>query len=268
MINDRLIPILQNKKQEIAILKQLIANDAEHVIARVLLGEKLSFFPRNSFELAIARGDFIKIIAEIKRHSPSKGQLATITDPLCLAKEYQAAGASAISILTDFHGFKGSLEDLKQVKTHLTGIPLLRKDFLLEPIQIAESIVAGADCILLIATILGHTLPEMIKVAEQLQIDALVEVHTAAELELALESGAKIIGVNNRDLHSFQVNTQCAFDLIQHIPKDIIAVAESGIHDPALAREYYAAGFSAVLVGEALVKLESPTAWIHACHVD
>ncbi len=267
-MHDLLIPILQKKQEEVSLLHAAVTDDAQHVLARIMQGE-IDCRLKRSFAAAIYRANVIKIIAEVKRRSPSLGFLAEIADPTELAMQYAQGNASAISVLTDQYGFNGSLTDLQQVKTALVKnqIPVLRKDFLIDPLQIAEAIHYGADAILLIVTVLGDKLTEMLKVAHALQIDALVEVHDAQEIDLALKAGAKIIGINNRNLHTFQVDNRLALKLVDDIPDHIIKIAESGISDPALAKEYYDAGFAAVLVGETLVKSGDPADWIRRCQL-
>jgi indole-3-glycerol phosphate synthase len=207
------------------------------------------------------------VIAEIKRKSPSKGPLAEIKDPLALAERYIAGGANALSILTDQTFFGGSLEDLTNTAKALanTLIPLLRKDFIIDPIQIAESIAAGADAILCIIAVTGSNTATILNAAEKMGIDVLVEVHNQAELDIALECGATFIGVNNRNLTTFEIDTNTAFQLLSHIPKECVRVAESGIVDPKLAQDYFMRGFDAVLIGETLVKSDRPETFIREC---
>ena len=264
-MHNLLLPILQKKQEEVAVLHQQVAADKQHVLVKILQGEIV--IPRSAnFSLALARGDFIKVIAEVKRRSPSLGALAEIPNPVLLAEQYCQGNASAISVLTDQYGFNGSLADLQQVKAALgSKIPVLRKDFLIDPLQIAEAIYCGADAVLLIAAVLGDRLAGMLQVADELAIDALIEVHDARELDAAMKAGAKIIGINNRDLNTFQVDNRRALILGAGIPEPITKIAESGIAEPGLAKEYYAAGFSAVLVGETLVKSGNPAAWIKSC---
>lgn len=208
------------------------------------------------------RQDGIAIIAEIKRKSPSKGFIGTIDDPVTLAKRYASGGAAAISVLTDKEGFGGSLHDLQNISNALPDIPLLRKDFLIDPIQITQSIQFGASAILLIVAVLGRKTAEMLAEARRLRIDALVEVHTQEELDIALDAGADIIGVNNRDLKSFKVDLMIAQTLGPRIPDPIIKVAESGIRSKSDVKKMLDAGFNAVLAGEALVQSDSPEALI------
>lgn len=266
MMNNKLQEILMHKQQEVALLKQHIAENPEHPVAKIAHGERLRRV-KKSFKQTLTRAEIIHVIAEIKRRSPSKGTLADIADPLQLVEKYVSGGAAAISVLTDSYGFGGSLQDLQQVSHALaeTDVPILRKDFLIDPLQIAEAIAYGADAVLLIVSVLKEKLPTMLQVARQLHIDALVEVHTQEEITQAMAAGAEIIGVNNRNLQTLQMDMQCAFNLMQYLPKNVIKIAESGIATPELAKQYYAHGYDAVLVGETLVKSTTPAEWIAQC---
>lgn len=195
------------------------------------------------------------IIAECKQQSPSKGRLAVgHYDPALQALNYVRHGADAISVLTEPDFFAGSLADLKAVRKTVET-PLLRKDFLLDPAQIAESRLAGADAVLVIVRILStHALQELIAAAESLGMDALVEVHNPEECERALAAGAHIIGVNNRDLDTFQTDIACALTLAPMIPAPVVAVAESGIQSFEQLTVLRTAGFRSALIGEHLMK--------------
>ncbi len=199
----------------------------------------------------------LSVIAEIKRKSPSKGILNAAIDPVELARKYVAGGASAISVLTD-EGFGGTLQDLKDVIAACPNTPILRKDFIIDLRQIDETARAGAHAVLLIAAVLKERLPEFIKAVEERGMDALVEVHSLDELISAQQSGAKIIGVNNRNLTTFHVNLQTAEDLSSHFLPRTIKVAESGIENAEDASRMKACGYDAILVGEALVKCADP----------
>ena len=265
MMNNRLEPIILQKQLEVAALRALIANQPNHPITQLLQG-KTQRTPVSSFKNAL-RGSSLAVIAEIKRKSPSKGMLAAIDDPVCLAQTYLAGEASALSILTDTVFVGGYLHDLSNVN-HALGSqrpPILRKDFVIDEIQIAEAILAGADAILCIVAVLGEHTKTMLDAARRMGIDVLVEVHNSSELEIALLSGAEIIGVNNRDLTTFEIDTHQALRLVDDIPSHLIRVAESGIFVPELAHDYYRAGFDAVLIGEALVKSPNPGEFIRAC---
>ncbi len=194
------------------------------------------------------------LIAEIKRASPSRGLLAADFDPLRLALTYQQNGAAAISVLTDEHFFQGSLEFLKQVRAAFPHLPLLRKDFIFDAYQVYEARAAGADALLLIAAHLTPTkLCELFQLTRSLGMAALVEVHDSQELEKALVCKPRLVGVNNRNLHTFEVNLETSLSLAGAIPGGVSLVAESGIHTPQDVERLAAAGVTAILVGEALV---------------
>ncbi len=200
------------------------------------------------------------LIAEVKCASPSKGLLAPNFDPLRLARTYAENGASAISVLTDERYFKGSLEYLRQIRSAQPGTPLLRKDFLCDPYQVYEARAAGADAVLLIVAHLSHTdLIGMQSLAYQLGMAALVEVHSREELDMAIDCGATLIGINNRDLRDFTVRLQTTLDLRPHVPPEVCLVAESGIHTEEDVHLLAEAGVDAILVGEALVTAAGAT---------
>jgi indole-3-glycerol phosphate synthase len=200
------------------------------------------------------------IIAEIKKASPSKGLLASDFDPSRIAIQYERGGAAALSVLTDEPFFQGALAHLDQARAAV-GLPVLRKDFTLEECHIAQAAAYGADAVLLIAAILdAPALRRLREYAGSLGLAALVEVHSASELDLAVESGATLIGVNNRNLHSFEVRIETSIELAQRIPPEALKVSESGIFtakDIARLRE---AGFQAFLIGESLMKSPDPAA--------
>lgn len=197
------------------------------------------------------------IIAEIKRGSPSKGRLAKIDQPETLAKEYLEGGAKAISVLTD-SDFFASIEDLHRVAKVLPETPLIRKDFIIAPIQIAEAAAAGASTVLLIVKVLRERTREMIELAEQLGLDALVEVHNEEEIKIAVDAGATIIGVNNRNLASFTVDLSHSESLAGIIPDNILKVSESGISSREDIQRLKNCGFQAALIGESIVTAEHP----------
>jgi indole-3-glycerol phosphate synthase len=202
---------------------------------------------------ALSAGDGVKVIAEVKRSSPSKGALAMIADPAGLASDYAAGGASVISVLTEQRRFGGSLQDLAAVRAAV-DIPVLRKDFVISSYQLWEARAYGADMILLIVAALDQpTLVGLRERAESLGMTALVEVHDEAETERAVEAGARIIGVNARNLKTLEVDRGTFARLAPHIPAGIVKVAESGVRGPHDVLEYAQAGASAVLVGESLV---------------
>lgn len=200
----------------------------------------------------------VKIIAEVKRSSPSRGALAPIADPAALAVSYQTGGASAISVLTEGRRFAGSLDDLEQVRAAV-GLPVLRKDFIVEPYQVLEARAAGADLVLLIVAALDQgTLAELHGLIGQLGMTALVETHSADELDRALGVGATVVGVNARDLSTFDLDRDLFGSLADRIPSGVIRVAESAVLEPADVAHYRAAGADVVLIGEALVRGEDP----------
>lgn len=204
------------------------------------------------------RGADTAIIAEVKRSSPSRGRLAEIPDPAILAAEYAAGGASLISVLTEERRFGGSLDDLDSVRSRIST-PVLRKDFLVTPYQIWESRAHGADVILLIVAALEPAdLVELLECTESLGMQALVEAHTADEVDRAADAGAKIIGINARNLKTLEVDRAVFPQLVARIPNGIIKVAESGIRGPLDVLDYADAGADAVLVGEALVTGDNP----------
>jgi len=198
-------------------------------------------------------GDGVKVIAEVKRSSPSKGALAMIADPAGLAADYAAGGASVISVLTERRRFGGSLQDLAAVRAAV-DIPVLRKDFVVSSYQLWEARAYGADVILLIVAALDQsTLVGLRERAESLGMTALVEVHDEAETERAVEAGAHVIGINARNLKTLEVDRATFARLAPGIPQGIVKVAESGVRGPHDVLEYARAGASAVLVGESLV---------------
>jgi indole-3-glycerol phosphate synthase len=196
----------------------------------------------------------VRVVAELKKASPSRGVLATDFDPTGLARVYAAGGAAAISVLTDERYFQGHLETLAAVRA-VVEVPLLRKDFTLDEYHVWEARAAGADAVLLIAAILDdRRLPDLMAAAKGLGLAALVEVHTAAELDRALAAGAAIVGINNRDLRTFETRIDTTLALMPAIPPGPTVVSESGFFTGADVRRVVAAGAHAVLVGEALVR--------------
>jgi indole-3-glycerol phosphate synthase len=202
---------------------------------------------------AALKGKELKLIAEVKKASPSKGVLVTDFDPLRLAKIYAENGAAAISVLTDEKYFQGKLEYLAAI-SHEVNIPVLRKDFILDKYQVYESVVHGADAILLITAILTpEQLEGLLKLSKSLNLSCLVEVHDEKEMFKALLAGAEIIGINNRDLATFSVDINTTRRLRMLVPQEQIVVSESGIHDKNDIKKMRECKVNAVLVGEALV---------------
>jgi len=207
---------------------------------------------------ALAPRDRVHIIAEIKRSSPSKGALAEIADPASLAVAYENGGASAISVLTEGRRFGGSLEDLEAVRA-VASVPVLRKDFIAEPYQVLEARAAGADLVLLIVAALDQdTLSSLFRLINGLGMTPLVETHSADELDRALDLGADLVGVNARDLSTFELDQDLFGRLADMIPSGVIRVAESAVKSPADVAHYRRAGADVVLVGEALVTGDDP----------
>ncbi|MFK4728534.1 indole-3-glycerol phosphate synthase TrpC [Agromyces mediolanus] len=201
----------------------------------------------------LSPGPRVKVIAEIKRSSPSRGALASIADPAALARDYELGGASAISVLTEGRKFGGSLADLESVR-EAVALPVLRKDFLSTPYQVLEARAAGADLALLIVAALDDpTLAELYALITELGMTALVEAHSAEELDRAAALGAKLIGVNARDLNTFELDRDLFGRLVDRFPDGAIRVAESAVLSPDDVAHYRRAGADAVLVGEALV---------------
>ncbi len=212
--------------------------------------------PKDAYQALCASG--VGVIAEVKRSSPSKGQLATIPDPAELAREYAAGGARCISVLTEARRFGGSLDDLAAVRAAVT-VPLLCKDFIVSSYQVHEARAQGADMVLLIVAALDHNeLAGLFERVVSLGMTALVEVHTEAEADQALEVGARVIGVNARNLATLEVDRSVVERIAPGLPNNLVKVAESGVRGPHDLIRYAAAGADAVLVGEGLVTKKSP----------
>lgn len=244
--------IVETRRESIAHRKGVLPEAALKMAA-----EKAA--PPRDFAGALARPGY-NVIAELKKASPSRGLLRERYEPPVLAASLERAGAAALSVLTEEDFFRGSLGDLKEARK-VTHIPILRKDFIVDPWQVWEARAAGADAFLLIAAILqDDALAALLALGRDLKMEPLVEVHTRGELDRVVAAGARIIGVNNRDLRDFQVRIETSLDLIEAIPDDCIAVSESGLrtHDD-LAR-LRRAGFDAFLVGEQLMKHADPAA--------
>lgn len=211
-----------------------------------------------SMAAALRSRERVNIIAEIKRRSPSKGIICGDFNPEWIAERYAMSGAAAISVLTEEDFFEGSLEHLRAVRGRVE-LPLLRKDFVFDEYQLHEALKAGADAVLLIVAILEEfQLARLIAVARELGLDALVEVHTADEMQRAVGAGASIIGINNRDLTTFNVDLETSIELARLAPQDAILVSESGINTGDDVRRLREAGFNAFLVGEHLMRADDP----------
>lgn len=213
--------------------------------------------PPRDFAAALS-GPGISLIAEIKRASPSKGPLAPDLDAVSLAQIYEKSGASAISVLTEPQYFKGGLADLESVREHV-GIPVLRKDFIVDPYQVWEARASGADAVLLIAAALPMSdLSRLFQAIQDLAMTPLIEVHNRQELEYVLELQPKVIGINNRNLANFHVSLETTLQLRSAVPEDVVLVSESGIHFREDVEALNAAGVNAILVGESLVTSVDP----------
>ncbi len=254
--------IVAYKKQEVENLILEVKSNSEHALNKIL---ERSYLPSTHFSAAL-KGPNLAIIGEVKRKSPLRGEIGRIDDSCELALKYCHGGASAISILTDERSFGGSLHDMHQVRQRLAlqypKVSVLRKDFILHPLQLAEAVAAGAKAVLLVVNVVGKSLPFLLKEAKRLGLEVLTEVHDLPELESALEAEASIIGVNHRNLHTFEIDLGISEILRPHIPSHVITVAESGIHQPEQAKRMRALGFDAILVGEALVQSSDPSGLI------
>lgn len=214
--------------------------------------------PTRGFRAALAGADRLAVISEVKRRSPSKGDLFPNLDPATLAAQYEAGGAACLSVLTDEEFFGGSVADL-QVARSACALPVLRKDFTVSAHDVVDARIMGADAVLLIAAALPQAeLAEFHTLATGLGLDVLVEVHDEAELDMALAVGATLVGVNQRDLVTFEVDHERAVRMASAIPDDVVKVAESGVRGSEDARALHAAGYHAVLVGESLVTSGDP----------
>ena len=213
--------------------------------------------PLDFYSIAIADSS-PKIISEIKKASPSKGIICENFDPIKIAKSYEVNGASAISILTDEKFFQGSLDYLSQIRT-VVNIPLLRKDFTIDPYQIYEARAHGADIVLLIAAILDKDqIKEYLEIVDSLNMNAIVEIHNHEELDKVIDTGCKIIGINNRNLKTFEVDLSTTVELIKYIPEDILVISESGISDLDDIRMLRKLGVNTFLIGESFMKSGDP----------
>ena len=252
------------------VLQRILARKQEEVSAR---REQVSLFelktrsasmppPRgfaDAIEAKVAMGR-PAVIAEIKKASPSKGVIRADFDPVAIARSYEAGGAACLSVLTDIDFFHGSDDDLRQARA-ACALPVLRKDFIVDAYQLYEARVMGADCVLLIAAALDDArLSEFAFIAGELGMDVLVEIHDLDELERALPVPARLLGVNNRDLRSFDVRLQATLDLQPMVPADRVLVTESGIRTPADVALMRDAGVHAFLVGEAFMREPDPGA--------
>jgi indole-3-glycerol phosphate synthase len=245
-----LAPILESTRTRVLELKQRVSGD-------VLEQRLAAAAPARGLAAALG-GTELAVIAEIKRVSPAAGPLNRDLNAAQLAAAYAEGGAAAISVLTEPDHFEGSGEDLQAALG--AGLPVLRKDFIIDELQVLESRAMGADALLLIVRVLGDRLRELVAATEALGMDALVEVHDRGELAEALEAGAKLVGINQRDLETFEIVPGLAGELAEAVPADSLSVALSGVSDRAGMERLAAAGVDAVLVGEALVRAGDPAA--------
>jgi indole-3-glycerol phosphate synthase len=247
-----------------SILERIVATKREEVRLAAPIAElrarAAAAPPPRPFADALRGGAEVRLLAEVKRRSPSAGEIRPGADPVEVALAYARAGAAALSVLTDREYFGGELRALERVRAAV-GIPVLRKDFLIDPVQVWEARAAGADAVLLIARILDDAgLGLLLGLASELGMDALVEAHTPRELGRALSAGATLVGVNNRDLDTFTTDLALAERLAPSVPAAVTYVAESGIRTPADVDRMGAAGVDAVLVGESLMRQRDPGA--------
>ncbi len=239
--------ILANKRREL--------QEAQARVAPAVLAEEAErTSPRRGFREALRSGPAPRVVAEVKRRSPSKGEIRADFDAVACAKSYADAEAAALSVLTDERFFGGALDHLRAIRAAVS-LPLLRKDFVVDAYQIDEACVAGADAVLLIAAALAaDDLAALYAHTQARGLDALVEVHDEKELEVALAAGADLVGINNRDLRTFDVDLATTERLAAAVPGEVVLVAESGIHEPDDIVRLERAGAHAVLVGESLMR--------------
>jgi indole-3-glycerol phosphate synthase len=261
-----------------------VTQDQKDLLARLVvearqdLQRRRALIASDQFERAVAlytpkdfvgalRGPGLAVIAEMKQRTPTMGVLVEDYRPADLAHAYTDGGAAALSVLTHMAGFGGRPEHVLAARA-ATNLPILRKDFVTDPYEIAEARAAGADAVLLIVAALGMGIRELLAVAKSRGIAALVEVHDEGETNIAVEAGAELIGINHRDLRTFEIDLGLTEKLRKLIPSSVVVVAESGIKDADDARRVYEAGANAILVGEALMRAEKPelrikelTAW-------
>lgn len=250
-----LATIINQRRRRVETAKLSVSLEALQLIAR---GAREKAVP-HALLAALTDEGKINIIAEFKRKSPSKGEIRRDADPAIIAQNYEGAGASAISVLTEEDYFDGSLDDLRAVRQAIS-LPILRKDFIFEDYQVYESAAAGADALLLIVAALDdEVLSRLLRITEQeLLMDAVVEVHTKEEMGRAVNSGAKLIGVNNRDLGTFAVSLETSVQLASISGDKTLLISESGIESAEDVRRLYDLGYRAFLIGESLMRARDP----------
>lgn len=238
--------IIENRRAEVSRRQRIMPE----TVLRIAAGKADA--PRD-FAGALTQGE-INVIAEIKKASPSAGVLRPDFDPPALARAFEQAGAAALSVLTEEENFQGALAHLRDARAAV-ALPVLRKDFIVDSYQVWEARAANSDSFLLIAAALGDdALASLLHLGRDLGMEALVEVHTAEELRRVLTAGARLVGVNNRDLRTLEVRMETSLELVEMIPEDRIAVSESGLRSPEDLRKLRAAGFDAFLIGESLMR--------------
>lgn len=251
---DVLSEIIAKKRQRVLAAKEVVS--LEHLI-RLAQESRSNAKPRAL--LNALRKDGINVIAEFKRRSPSKGVIRPGADLLQMVKSYDDGGAAAISVLTEEDYFSGSLEDLRAVKGSVY-LPVLRKDFVFDEYQVYESAAASADAILLIVAALDDEMLQRLRhlAEDELGLDALVEVHNSDEMKRAVACGAKLIGVNNRDLRTFEVSLETSVSLAREAPSEVLLVSESGLRTSEDLHRLHAAGYRGFLIGETLMRADDP----------
>lgn len=248
-MSNRLEPILARRRQDVvATRNQTPLSVLEAAIAKAP--------PTRGFRRQLTRPG-LQVISEIKRGSPSAGVIRAEAEPAQIAAAYQQGGAACLSVLTEPHYFNGSDEDLLAARAAV-ALPVLRKDFVVDAYQLAEARALGADCVLLIVAALGQETEPLLDIARDYGLDVLVEIHNRAELDIAIEAGADMIGINNRDLTTFLIDIATSETLLPLIPAGTVTVAESGLETVADFRRMLAAGADAVLVGSALMRADNP----------
>lgn len=248
------------------ILDSILATKKEEV--RRLRAQKIGACGRASparrFIRSVSDAPRLAVIAEVKKASPSKGVIASSFDPVAIAETYEKGGACCVSVLTDEKYFQGSLDYLRAVREKVT-LPVLRKDFIIDPAQVLQTVAADADAILLITAILGmNQLRELYSAALELSLDPLIEVHTMEECERALKLSPlpRLIGINNRNLATFETDIAATLSIIKEIPREVVVISESGVGTREQARTLFSAGVKGVLVGESLMRSPDPAALI------
>ena len=254
---NRLTEIIERKGQRVAAAKLHVPLFALKIAAR----KRREAATAHSFSAALFNAERTNIIAEFKRRSPSKGAIRSEANSVRTARQYESGGAAAISVLTEEDYFAGSLDDLRAIR-EATVLPILRKDFIVDEFQVYESANAGADALLLIVAALDDDdLRKLRKLTEdELGMDALVEVHTREEMKRAIDCGASMIGVNNRDLTTFGVSLETSIELTSMVPANVILISESGIETHDDIERLRAAGYQGFLIGETLMKADDPGA--------